>query len=71
MNSKRHNFAYKNQKQSQSLFNFVFFTPIFFLKAFKLENKFNFFHIIKFNILFDKCPKYEIISLTFGPSKVV
>jgi hypothetical protein len=28
-------------------------------------------HIIKPNSLFYKCPKYEIISLTFGPSKVM
>jgi hypothetical protein len=31
----------------------------------------NFLQIIKTNILFYKCPKYEIILLTFEPSKVV
>jgi hypothetical protein len=37
---------------------FLFFTP-------------KVLHIIKFNILFYKCPKYEIISSTFGPFKIV
>jgi hypothetical protein len=38
-------------------------------KEFKLENILKFSHIIKSNILFYKCSKYEIILLTFGPSK--
>ncbi len=40
-------------------------------KEFYLENKLMFLHIFKFNILFYNFLKYEIISLTFGPSKVV
>ncbi len=32
----------------------------------ELENKLKFLHIIKFNILLYKYPKYEIILLTFG-----
>ncbi len=49
----------------------VCFFHQFFKKKFKVENKLNFLHIIKFNILFYKCLKYEIISLTFGLSKVM
>jgi hypothetical protein len=41
----------------QPLFNSMFFTL-------------NVLHIVKSNIFFYKCPKYEIISLTFGSSKV-
>jgi hypothetical protein len=37
----------------------------------QFEDKFNFKHIIKFNILIYIFFKYEIISLTFGPSKIV
>jgi hypothetical protein len=40
-----------------------------FKKGFKLENMLKFSHIIKSSILFYKCSKYEIILLTFGPSK--
>jgi hypothetical protein len=40
-------------------------------KNFKLENKFILLHTIKSNTLFYKISKYEIIPLTFGPSKVV
>jgi len=36
-----------------------------------MENKLKILHIIKYNILFNKFAKYEIISLTFGRSKVV
>jgi hypothetical protein len=37
----------------------------------KLENKLNIFHVTKFDILFYKCLKFEIISLTFRHLKVV
>ncbi len=40
-------------------------------KRILIENKLKKFHIIKSNFLFYKFLKYEIISLTFGPSKVV
>jgi len=36
-----------------------------------MEKKLKILHIIKYNILFNKFPKYKIISLTFGRSKVV
>jgi len=29
----------------------------------------NFFHIIKYNVLFYECPKYEIISLNLDLQK--
>jgi hypothetical protein len=48
---------------------FIFYTKIYYV--IKTWNKLIFLHIIKSNILFYKCPKYEIISLTFGPSKIV
>jgi hypothetical protein len=47
----------------------IFYSHI--LKEFWLENKLDVLDIIKSNILFYKNSKYEIISLTFGPSKVV
>jgi hypothetical protein len=34
-------------------------------------NNLKILHVIKSNILFHKCSKYEIISSTFGPSKVM
>jgi len=48
---------------------FIFYTKIYYLK--KLEYIYIFLHINKSNILFYKCPIYEVISLTFGPSKIV
>jgi hypothetical protein len=54
-------------KAKNKLLNFVFLTP----KKLKMENKLKKLHIIKYIILFNKFPKYEIISLTFGISKVV
>jgi hypothetical protein len=47
----------------------IFYSHI--LKEFWLENKLDVLDIIKSNILFYKNSKYEIISLTFGPLKVV
>jgi hypothetical protein len=48
---------------------------LMFFKPNVFKENLNFFflklHIIKSNILFYKCSKYEIISLTFEPLKVV
>ncbi len=50
---------------------FCVFHTKFFKKEFEFKNKLNFLHMIKSNILFYKSPKYEFVSLTFGPSKIM
>jgi hypothetical protein len=47
------------------------FTPKKKKKNSNLKTRQMFLHIIKSNILFYICPRYEIIWLTFEPSKVV